>query len=314
MNLDLLPKDPVKLRVIDSHTAGEPTRVVPPGEIDLPGETMADRLETMRAEFDHLRRAIVREPRGSDVLVAAILTPPVTSDAMAGVIFCNNAGYLGMCGHGTIGVVETLRQMGEFKDGEIVLNTPVGDVRATRDQDGEISIRNVPSYRYLADVAVGDLVGDVAYGGNWFYIVKNRHFDLSLDRQEELTQLCRQIKTYLGKVGITGADGHEIDHIELEGSPTLADANSKNFVLCPGDAYDRSPCGTGTSAKLACLYESGLLKEGEWYVQESFTGTYFRGKVEMTDAGLVPTICGRAYLTADTLLYFQEADPLRWGL
>lgn len=292
---------------------------MPIGEIEVPGDTLADRMRNMRERLDHLRRAIVREPRGSDVLVGAVLTPPVTEEAAAGVIFCNNAGYLGMCGHGTIGVVETLRYMGLVAGPAVVLDTPVGTVRAVILPSGEVQIENVASYRYLAGVTVtvpglGEVMGDVGYGGNWFFIVKDRHFDLSRENERCLTQLCLDIKQVLQETGIRGKDGHEIDHVELESRPQNPAANSKNFVLCPGGAYDRSPCGTGTSAKVACLHAAGQLQAGEWYVQESFTGSCFWAKVEQVDGQVIPTIRGRAYVTGETTLRFDPADPLRWGL
>lgn len=305
----------LKVRVIDSHTGGEPTRVVLPAGVPLVGPDMAARKEDFRARFDHLRSGIVNEPRGSEVLVGAALTEPVTPNAVAGVVFFNEVGYLGMCGHGTIGVVETLRYLGQVKPGEVILDTPVGTVTAFLSEDGEVSLRNVRSYRYQANLCflldgIGSVIGDVAYGGNWFFIVRQPTFDISLQRVEDLTATCWAIRRELTALGIKGKDGEEIDHVELFSAGTP----SRNFVQCPGGAYDRSPCGTGTSAKLACLYANGTLTEGEWYTQASVTGSSFRGKVEAVEGGVIPTITGRAFVTAESTLLFDDADPIRWGL
>lgn len=307
----------MQIRAIDSHTGGEPTRVVLEDVIGLQGGTMAKRLIDFRTRFDHLRAGIIREPRGSDVLVGALLTPPVSSGSVAGVIFFNNVGLLGMCGHGTIGVVETLRHIGRIEAGEIALDTPVGTVTATLHSTGEVSFRNVESYRFATDVElqvpeIGRVRGDVAYGGNWFFIVHEPECNIQLSRVDELTNRAIQIKKEILRRGLTGKDGAEIDHIELGGPGILGD--SRNFVLCPGAAYDRSPCGTGTSAKLACLYADGKLQPGQEYRQESVTGSVFRGKVEVSPNGVIPTITGRAFVTADATLIFDPEDPLRWGI
>lgn len=309
----------MQLRVIDSHTAGEPTRVVLEGGIPLHGETMDERREDLRANHDHLRRGIVLEPRGSDVLVGAALTPPVNPGSAAGIVFFNNAGYLGMCGHGTIGVVETLKYLGRTPTKTLRFDTPAGTVEATIQDNGDVSIANVLSYVHLAGVDLdvdgfGSVHGDVAYGGNWFFLVHEPEFEIGLPTAAELSHLTERIRRALRDRGITGEDGAEIDHIELSGPPSSKEANSRNFVMCPGGAYDRSPCGTGTSAKLAALFRAGKLKEGETYVQESIVGGIFRGHVQSCRHGVLPTISGRAHITGDATLMFQEDDPLRWGI
>lgn len=306
------------IQVIDSHTGGEPTRVVLEG-VELQGSTMSERRDDFRDRLDHLRRGIVREPRGSEVLVGAVLTPPVSSDAIAGIVFFNDAGYLGMCGHGTIGIVETLRHLGRVTSGLHRFDTPVGPVTATLHEGGEVEIRNVTSYRHLADVSLdveglGTVVGDVAYGGNWFFIVESPHFPISMANTTQLTAICWSIRAALSKAGITGVGAAEVDHIELAGLEAAVGADARNFVQCPGGAYDRSPCGTGTSAKMACLHARGRLAPGEWYVQESVTGSRFRGRVELVDGGVTPTIVGRAYVTGEATLLFRDDDPIRWGL
>jgi len=309
----------MRIPIIDSHTGGEPTRVVLEGGLELVGESMADRRNDFEHRFDHLRSGIVNEPRGSEVVVGAALTPPVTPEAIAGVMFFNNVGYLGMCGHGTIGVVETLRHLGRVDSGEVTLDTPVGPVKAALLPSGEVQIWNVASFRYREDVTVeveglGPVTGDIAYGGNWFYIVHRPRFEIALDGARELSEATLLIREALERNGITGQDGALIDHVEIEGPSSLPEAHSKNFVMCPGGAYDRSPCGTGTSAKMASLLERGELLPGEWFTQESVTGSSFRGKVERAGDEILPTIVGRAFVTAESTLIFDERDPIRWGL
>lgn len=306
----------MKLNVIDSHTGGEPTRVVLAGQLPLLGRTMAERRDDFRNRFDNFRSGIVNEPRGSEVIVGALLTAPVEPGSYAGVIFFNNAGYLGMCGHGTIGVVETLRHLGHIGAGDLKLDTPVGQISITVAENGEVTLTNIRSYRHLADVSVEvdgvTYYGDVAYGGNWFYVVHSPEFEIDLSQTRQFTELTLKIRAELHRQGITGADGAEIDHVELTGPSAIAD--SKNFVLCPGGAYDRSPCGTGTSAKMAALHAGGKLAEATPYRQESVTGSVFTGTVTATENGVIPTITGRAHVTAEATLIFDSEDPIRWGL
>ncbi len=306
-----------RIHVIDSHTGGEPTRVVVVGGPNLGQGSLVDRLNIFRTQYDGYRSAIVNEPRGSDVIVGAMLLPPQTAGNAVGVLFFNNAGYLGMCGHGTIGVVETLLHLDMIAPGDHVIETAVGNVKATLHPDGEVSVRNVPSYRYRADVEVnvegiGTVRGDVAYGGNWFFLVSDHGQELTLANVPILTDYTRRVREALKRGGITGKDGAEIDHIELFAPSEIAD--SRNFVLCPGSAYDRSPCGTGTSAKLACLYADGKLKTGEVWKQESITSSVFEGSVAIEGEFILPTIRGRAYITAESSLILNPKDPLCWGI
>lgn len=280
---------------------------------------MAERRDDLVRRFDGLRAGLVREPRGADVWVGAVLTPPVSPEATAGVVFFTTVGPLGMCGHGTIGVVETLRHLGRISPGPVVLDTPVGAVRATLNDDRSVTIVNVPSYRVLKDVSlnvdgIGDVTGDVSWGGNWFFIVKRPTFEIGLAEADRLTVVARAIGKALAGNGITGEGGAEIDHVELFGAEPPEGADSINFVLCPGGSYDRSPCGTGTSAKLAGLYEDGLLKAGEPYRQMAVTGSVFVGSVAPTERGVVPTLTGRAWVTAESTFLFADDDPLREGL
>jgi 4-hydroxyproline epimerase len=305
--------------VIDSHTGGEPTRVVVRGGPDLGGGTMAERLAVFRDQHDHFRSAVVNEPRGSDVVVGALLVEPSDPACAAGVVFFNNVGYLGMCGHGTIGLVVTLAYQKRIGPGEHRLETPVGPVTATLHEDGRVSVRNVLSYRLAKSVCVpveghGVVMGDVAWGGNWFFLVEEHGQDIALRNVEALTDFTWRVRQALERQGVTGAGGAEIDHAELFAPSDTPGVHSKNFVLCPGKAYDRSPCGTGTSAKLACLYADGKLSPGEVYRQESVVGSVFEGTVEPAEGGVIPTITGTAHITAEATLILDPVDPFRWGI
>lgn len=308
-----------RVKVIDSHTGGEPTRVVISGGPDLGSDTLAARLERFRTQYDDFRSAIVNEPRGSDAMVGALLCSPLDNSCITGVIYFNNVAYLGMCGHGTIGVVATLASLGRIGPGTHRIETPVGVVTAKLDGDGSVEIANVPSYRIAADVSVhviglGPVIGDVAWGGNWFFLVKSHGLALSLDNIKDLTDFASAVRESLASAGITGADGHEIDHIELFGPSEIAGVDSKNFVLCPGMAYDRSPCGTGTSAKLACLFAEGKLAEGQVWRQESIVGSVFEGRVSVIDNVIHPHIKGSAFITAEAELILDVRDPFCMGI
>jgi 4-hydroxyproline epimerase len=308
-----------KLRVIDSHTGGEPTRLVVSGGPDLGSGSLADRLECFRRKHDHFRSAVVNEPRGSDVMVGGLLTDPLDSSSAAGVIFFNNVGYLGMCGHGTIGLVATLAYMQRIIPGEHKIETPVGTVSAVLHESGEVTVNNVASYRSAANVAVdvpgyGEVHGDVAWGGNWFFLVRTHTMELTLQNVDELTTFTWAIRRALREQGIAGADGKEIDHIELYGRSQLPGVDSRNFVLCPGKAYDRSPCGTGTSAKLACLYADGAIREGQIWKQESIVGSVFEGSVKVRDGKVYPSIKGSAFVNAEAELVLDPRDPLCMGI
>ena len=306
------------MRVIDSHTEGEPTRVVIDGWPMPDGATMAERRDDLRARYDHLRRAVVCEPRGHSAIVGALLTPPVTSGALAGIIFFNNETYLGMCGHGLIGVVRTLEHLGRLQPGTARFDTPVGPVSATLAPDGSVTIENVPARLYKRDVTVnvpelGRVVGDVAYGGNWFFMTEIASLSLDLSNAAALTRATQAIQDALNAQRVTGDDGN-IDHIELSGAARRPDADARNFVLCSGGEYDRSPCGTGTSAKMAALHARGELAIGDEWRQESITGSVFTGWLTEGPTGeLVPHIRGTAFVTGETTLHFDPRDPFRGG-
>jgi 4-hydroxyproline epimerase len=308
-----------RIRIIDSHTGGEPTRVVVSGGPDLGTGPMTERLERFRGQFDHIRSAVVNEPRGNEAIVGALLCEPSDPACDAGVIFFNNVGYLNMCGHGTIGVVVTLRNLGRIASGTCRLETVCGPVEARLVDDNRVTIRNVASYRSAAHVSVqapdiGRVYGDIAWGGNWFFLVEGHGLPLTLDHLEELTDYAWRVRQGLEAQGITGADGREIDHIELVGPPTTPGAGARNFVLCPGKAYDRSPCGTGTSAKLACLYADGKLEPGQIWRQESIIGSVFEGTVSVIDGQVYPEITGSAYVNAEADLILDERDPFCYGI
>jgi 4-hydroxyproline epimerase len=308
-----------RVRVVDSHTGGEPTRVVIEGGPDLGSGPLAERLAKMRNEHDSWRASLVTEPRGSDVIVGALLCKPVETSCTTGVIFFNNVGYLGMCGHGTIGVVVTLAHLGRIQPGMHRIETSVGVVEARLFDTGEVQVRNVPSYRESKDAAVeidefGIFTGDVAWGGNWFYLMENHGLHISHKNVEQLTDFAWRVRHALPMQGVTGADGAEIDHIELYGPPQRPYADSKNFVLCPGKIYDRSPCGTGTSAKLACMFTDGKFKEGQIYRQEGILGSVFEGSVEICDGKIIPSVKGSAYITGESELIFDPSDPFRHGI
>jgi 4-hydroxyproline epimerase len=307
------------IQVVDSHTGGEPTRVVIAGGPDLGRGSMAERLARFKSQHDAFRSAVVNEPRGSDVVVGALLCEPVDPASAAGVIFFNNVGFLGMCGHGTIGLVVTLAHLGRLRPGEHRIETPVGVVTATLHESGEVSVTNVPSRRTRKGATVevegvGRVTGDVAWAGNWFYLVEHRGLDLVLRNVEALTDLAWRIRQALPRQGVAGEQGAEIDHIELFTPSPTPDVHSRNFVLCPGKAYDRSPCGTGTSAKLACLAADGKLKEGEVWRQESIIGSVFEGSVKIVDGVVHPTIKGSAFITAEATLLRDARDPFAAGI
>ena len=314
----MLLKQPIT--VIDSHTEGEPTRVVVAGGPDLGAGDISERLSVFRNQFDDFRRGVVCEPRGSEVVVGALLCEPVDSRSSTGVIFFNDVGYLGMCGHGTIGLVTTLAHMRRIAPGKHQIETPVGTISARLHEDGRVSVANVPSYRFRASVSVetsgyGRFTGDVAWGGNWFFLIGEHLFDLSLANRAELIAASTAIRSALANSGITGENGALIDHIEFFSAPRSPANSSRNFVLCPGASFDRSPCGTGTSAKMACLYADGNLAPGDVWIQEGILGTFFEGQMtEAPNGRIYPEITGRAWVTAESTLLFQSGDPFARGI
>ena len=306
-----------RIQIIDSHTGGEPTRLVIGGFPDLGTGTMAERRALLAAQHDAWRATTVLEPRGNDVIVGALLCEPVDKANAAGVVFFNNTGYLGMCGHGTIGLVASLAYLGRIQPGVHGIETPVGTVSTTLHEDGSVSVRNVPAFRLHHRLAVdvpgyGAVTGDVAWGGNWFFLVTEHSQRVTSDNLQALTQFTTAIQQALEAQGIRGSDGGVIDHIEVFTDDDQAD--SRNFVLCPGGAYDRSPCGTGTSAKLACLAAAGKLQPGQVWRQASIIGSVFEASYERDGDKIVPTLRGRAHISAEATLLIEDNDPFGWGI
>jgi 4-hydroxyproline epimerase len=306
-----------RITIVDSHTGGEPTRIVIAGGPDLGGGTLSERRTRFELEFDHFRSAIVNEPRGSEVIVGALLVEPEDKSCACGVIFFNNVGYLGMCGHGTIGLITTLAHLGRIEPADHKIETPVGPITATLQPNGEVAVTNVPSWRAKKDFTVdvpgiGSVTGDVAWGGNWFYLVEKHGQQLSFSNADALTDYCWRVRQAVNAQGFP-----EVDHVELFGPPTGARAHSRNFVQCPGKAYDRSPCGTGTSAKLACLAADGKLAEGATWIQESIIGSEFSGKFRWLDRAtgkISPIIIGTAFINAEATQLLDDKDPFCWGI
>ena len=306
-----------RIQIIDSHTGGEPTRLVVNGFPDLGTGSMAERRALLAAQHDQWRTATVLEPRGNDVIVGAVLCPPVDARNAAGVVFFNNSGYLGMCGHGTIGLVASLAHMGRIQPGVHGIETPVGTVQTTLHDDGSVSVRNVPAYRLHHQLTVdvpghGPVTGDVAWGGNWFFLVTAHGQRVESNNLAALTTFSLAVQKALENHGVRGSDGGLIDHIELFADDDQAD--SRNFVLCPGGAYDRSPCGTGTSAKLACLAADGKLQPGQVWRQASIIGSQFEASYALEGDQLIPTLRGRAFMSAEATLLIEPDDPFGWGI
>ncbi len=309
-----------KIKVIDSHTGGEPTRIIIDGGPDLGAGTLYEQREIFRLQFDDIRRAVVDEPRGNDVLIGGQLCTPSDDRCKAGVIFFDTAGFLGMCGHGTMGFVVTLQHLGMISTGRHLLETPVGIVSIELNDNNCVTIENIPSYRYQKAVSVdvpnyGTVTGDIAWGGNWFFLVDDTPEQLESTRTDHLLRVTKQIRDALKQQGITGPSGEMVDHIELFTQPKDSQNHSRNFVLCPGGEYDRSPCGTGTSAKLACLAADGKLAPEQVYRQESIIGSVFECHYRPTDDGkITPVISGWARVSGESTLLLDPADPFCMGI
>ena len=311
--------DPI--RVIDSHTGGEPTRIVISGGPPLGNGTVLEKMERFNREYDDFRSAVVNEPRGWDAMVGALLVPSEHPECEYGIIFFNNVGSLWMCGHGTIGLGVTLKHLGWAEPGRHKVESPVGVIEFELLDDHTVELTNVPSYRYRKSVEIevpgyGSASGDIAWGGNWFFLMGDHGQELSYENVAALTRYCTAVSDTLKERGIVGEDGKEIDHIELFAPSENPAADSRNFVLCPGLQYDRSPCGTGTSAKIACLLADGVIEPGERWKQESIVGSVFEGSALWVEdhTRCIPTIRGTAYITADAQLILQQNDRLRFGI
>jgi 4-hydroxyproline epimerase len=308
------------MKIIDSHTGGEPTRTVISG-LETPTGASATR-EYLRERADWIRSALIHEPRGFDAMVGAFLCQPSDPTCVTGVVFFNNVSYLHGCLHGTIGVVETLAHLGRIAPGEYRIENPVGVVTAILSEDLTVTVKNLPAYRYADEITVdvpvyGPVTGDIAWGGNWFFLISDQGPAIRPTNVEALTEFTSSVREALRTHGITGQEGGEIDHIECFADPQPGiEADSQNFVLCPGKAYDRSPCGTGTSAKLACLAASGKLAEGEIWRQASIIGSIFEGSYQRAGEPdqVIPSITGRAFVNGETTLILNPDDPFQYGI
>ena len=309
-----------EIEIVDSHTGGEPTRVVLAGGPDLGTGSLAARRERLQRQHDDFRTRVINEPRGSDVLVGALLCVPVDPQASVGVIFFNNAGVLGMCGHGTIGLMVTLYHLGRIAAGVHRIETPVGLVTATIHDAHRVTVENVASYCWQRDVPVevpgyGTFRGDIAYGGNWFFLVREHTERIVLDNVARLSLVSCAIMQALQTQGITGRQEARIDHVEFfaEEDPQIAD--SRNFVMCPGGAFDRSPCGTGTSAKVACLADDGKLQPGQIWRQAGICGSVFEATYRRNpQQQILPSITGTAYICGRGHLVVEPGDPFADGI
>ena len=327
------------IQAVDSHTAGEPTRIVTGGLPPIPGATMADKRRALQESYDHLRRALVLEPRGHDAIVLAYLLPPCTPGAHLGVVFANDAGYLGMCGHGAIGVATVAVAMGMVPAvepvTELVLDTPAGAVTCkVAVQAGKVrsvTITNVPSFLFRQRVIVpvhgfGKVAADIAYGGNWFAFVEADQLGLAVEKSHlpVLMQAAMAVREGLVREGVRGrhpdhSEDEIIDHVKLFTHLDGDEPGSRALTLCPGAAYDRSPCGTGTSAKLAVLHGKGELETGQWFRSQSVLATEFRARVVRETkvgpfAAIVPEVQGAAWITGLPTFVIDPDDPCRFGI
>ncbi len=302
----------------DLHTEGEPTRVITSGFPDLGTGSILQRSEMMTKNFSDLCSGIVREPRGHEAMVAALLLEPADKSCDHGVIFFNNVGSLGMCGHGTMGVVRALRDQGFMGSDTVTFETPAGNVDAAIDEAGRISVVNVESYCYRRQVEVElssgqKVIGDIAWGGNWFFLTGSNGWPLDVRESPILIDFASEIRVALESNGICGEGGAPIDHVELHESLQGGQQGVRSFVMCPGMEWDRSPCGTGASATVASMADQQLISPGETWIQESILGGRFEVTYELGERGIIPTISGRAWPCSRGELIFEEDDPFRSG-
>jgi 4-hydroxyproline epimerase len=320
MNSDGLPP---RLRVIDSHTIGEPTRVVIDESLvaglDLGMGSVRERRDRFRDRYDHVRSALVGDPRGTNAMVGVILVPPADPSCRFGAFCVNRVGYLDMCGHATIGLAVTLGSQRIIEPGSFRLETPAGVVGVMWHGGGAASFECVPPRRIAKGLALAcddgsRVTGDVATSGLWFFICRDHGLAVEPAAIPALTERAWSIRRALEARGITGDGGEVIDHVVLLGPPHEPGNDGRAFVLCPDGAFDRSPCGTGTSALVGCLLDDGILAEGRTWRQESVLGGVYEARIRREQGVAVPTVRGRAWLTAETTLHFAADDPYRIGL
>lgn len=307
-------------KVIDSHTGGEPTRVIIDGGPDLGSGPISERARLLETKHDKFCRSVLCEPRGYDAMVGALIVTPVEKNCLTGVIFFNTSQNLGMCGHATVGLLVTLYYLGKISVGNYKIETPVGIISAQLHDPNTVSVINVESYRYKKGVSIqveqyGEITGDIAWGGNWFFLVNNSPISVQFENIDKLLNFTSSIKSALKQQHITAPDSSEIDHIELFGESLNEKAHSKNFVLCSSGDYDRSPCGTGCSAKLACLAEERLWPENKKWIQEGIIGSLYSTHYSWSTGGnIIPTITGKAFVTSEATLQFNPLDPYKHGI
>lgn len=308
------------MHIVDSHTGGEPTRVILEGGPDLGSGSLAERAARLEAEHSDFCHSIMLEPRGQVAMVGALLVEPTDPECTVGVIYIDAGAVLGMCGHGTIGLAVTLAHIGRIGVGTHKIETPVGIVEVTLNDANTVTVKNIESRRIQHAVSVdvdglGKVMGDVAYGGNWFFIVDPSPVPVATDNLRELTEMSIAIREAAISQGVGDGKDHLIDHVIFQDASPKEHIHSRNFVLCPDDAYDRSPCGTGSSARLACLAADGALAPGTEIIQESVIGSSYRLSYQPGEnGGIIPSITGQAFVMAESHLMFDENDPFKNGI
>lgn len=321
---------------IDGHTCGNPVRLVSGGGPLLQGATMMERRAHFLAEYDWIRTGLMFEPRGHDVMSGSILYPPTRDDCDVAILFIETSGCLPMCGHGTIGTVTMAIENGLVKPktpGVLRLDTPAGLVVAEYRQEGEyveeVRITNVPSFLYAEGLTVdcpqlGEITVDVAYGGNFYAIVEpQKNFrDIADHSAGDLIAWSPVVRQRLNeKYSFVHPDNpgiNRLSHMLWTGAPRDPQAHARNAVFYGDKAIDRSPCGTGTSARMAQLHAKGRLKAGDDFVHESIIGSLFKGRVEREvevagRTGIVPSIGGWARMTGLNTIFLDDRDPFVKG-
>ncbi|MCB1424971.1 MAG: 4-hydroxyproline epimerase [Zhengella sp.] len=321
---------------IDGHTCGNPVRLVAGGGPLLTGATMMERRADFLANHDWIRTGLMFEPRGHDMMSGAILYPPTRPDCDVGVLYIETSGCLPMCGHGTIGTVTMAVEHGLVRPktpGVLMLDTPAGPVKAEYTMDGEsvreVRLTNVPAYLHATGWEVecpvlGPLTVDVAYGGNFYAIVEPQanYRDMADHSAADLIAWSPVIRQQLNeRYRLAHPEKPEIDrvtHVLWTGKPTVPGAHARNAVFYGDKAIDRSPCGTGTSARMAQLAARGALKAGDEFVHESIIGSLFRGRVEAEATlgernAIVPSIAGWAVMTGLNTIFIDDRDPFSTG-
>lgn len=308
------------MHVIDSHTGGEPTRVILDDGPDLGAGPLSKRAQILATQHKQFYHSVILEPRGQTAMVGALLVEPVDPDCVTGVIYFDSEAVLGMCGHGTIGLAVTLAHLGRIDIGTHKIETPVGVIEVCLTDQNTATVTNVESRRtdHAAQVEVdglGTITGDVAYGGNWFYIIDPSPIAITVENIRTLTDAAIAIRTATIAQRIGGDAGQPVDHVVFQEPSPEDGIHSRNFVLCPDNAYDRSPCGTASSARLACLAADELLLPDQDIVQKSIIGSPYRLSYQTgSNGGVIPKITGQAFVMAESTLLFHENDPFKKGI